>query len=521
MASSKTLSQVSQYHNRVESRFGVLVLFGYPIEVFVERGHLILRDGIGPDRRHFRLSRVGHNLQRLVILGAHGFISLSALEWLSNQKVSFSMLERDGQLLAATGPVYASDARLRRSQSLAHQSDLALRIARELITRKLAGQEKVARIHLLDNQTADRISQYREELVQAEDSKRVRLIEAHAAGLYWGAYQTLPVNFPRKDESRIPEHWKRFGNRASPLTGSPRKAANPANAILNYAYALLESESRLAVATLGLDPGLGFLHNDAPGRDSLACDLMEASRPAVDSWFVDWITKETLRRDWFFEQKDGGCRLMANLTEKISETSPIWARAIAPTAEWVASTLWSSVRTAPSDRHPATRLTQRRRSEGRGSEYIQNTKAVPHPKNICAGCGISTKRGLNCPKCGREIARAKLIELAKIGRIVGHSPASIKKQAEKQRLHEQAKRAWRSMPKPSWPTEQDYSELIQPRLASVTIAMIARTLAISEPYAAMIRSGKYRPHPRHWEVLAKLVDFPKPMQRVPAAFSKP
>ena len=63
----------------------------------------------------------------------------------------------------------------------------------------------------------------------------------------------------------------------SPLTGSPRLAANPPNAILNFLDALLESEARLAAAALGLDPCMGVLHVDTTARDSLACDLMERS----------------------------------------------------------------------------------------------------------------------------------------------------------------------------------------------------------------------------------------------------
>ena len=78
----------------------------------------------------------------------------------------------------------------------------------------------------------------------------------------------------------------------SPLTGSPRLAVNPPNAILNYLYALLESESRLAAAALGLDPGIGVLHVDTPARDSLACDLMEAVRPQIDGFLIDWVTRE-------------------------------------------------------------------------------------------------------------------------------------------------------------------------------------------------------------------------------------
>jgi hypothetical protein len=80
MSARENVHQLSQSHNSTVPRHGVVTLFGFPIEVFIERGHLILRDGIGPDRRHFQLPRIGHRLRRLVFVGAHGFISLSALE---------------------------------------------------------------------------------------------------------------------------------------------------------------------------------------------------------------------------------------------------------------------------------------------------------------------------------------------------------------------------------------------------------------------------------------------------------
>src|SRR5215469_7638047 len=150
MAASKTVSQLSQSHNSVVPRHGVVTLFGYGIRVHVDRGHLLLDDGIGADRRHFRLSRVGHGLRRLVVIGSDGFVSLAALRWLADQQASFVLLERDGSVLATTGPVRPSDARLRRAQALAAQSHVGLLIARELISRKLAGQEQVARTKLHD-----------------------------------------------------------------------------------------------------------------------------------------------------------------------------------------------------------------------------------------------------------------------------------------------------------------------------------------------------------------------------------
>jgi CRISPR/Cas system-associated endonuclease Cas1 len=252
MAASKTVPQLPPSHNSIVSRHGVVTLFGYGIQVRVDRGHLLLDDGIGAERRHFRLSRVGHGLRRLVVIGADGMVSLAALRWIADQRASFLMLERDGSVLLTTGPVRPSDARLRRAQALAHSSGAALRIARELIRQKLSGQELVARSKLLDTSTADTIAQFRAELLNAQSMESVRLIEAQAAGAYWSSWRDLPINFPRNDLRRVPDHWRRFGARISPLTGSPRVDVNPPNAILNYLYACL----RLKLASLPLRLGL-------------------------------------------------------------------------------------------------------------------------------------------------------------------------------------------------------------------------------------------------------------------------
>lgn len=522
MAAQLTVAQSLASFKSPISRSGVLTLSGYGIKVRMQSGHLEIEDGIGPDRRKIRLARVGHGLKRLVLIGSDGFITLEALRWIPDQDVSFTMLHRDGKILYVTGPVRPSDARLRRAQALAHSSGAALRIARELIDKKLAGQEQVARHKLLASENADTIHRYRSELAEAETAEGVRLIESQAASAYWAAWRTLPIKFPRKDESRVPAHWRIFGARISPLTGSPRLAVNPPNCILNYLYTLLESESRLAAAAVGLDPGIGVLHVDTPYRDSLACDLMEAVRPQVDAFLLDWITQEPLKRTWFFEQRDGNCRLISELAVRLSETAPTWGRAVAPVAEWVAQSLWTSTRKSSRvEQTLPTPLTQRRRSEGRGKEFIPDAKPAPYPKKICPGCGATTREGRLCPGCGREISRKKLVECAKVGRVVAQSPKSQKKRSETQRRHEAAKRAWDTASKPAWPDENTYVRQIQPQLATVTISALASTLGVSESYAADIRASRRRPHPRHWQALAELADAAVSKKTFPTLFRIP
>src|SRR6202163_4786861 len=139
------MASVAASQTLIQPRQGVVTLFGYGTSVRVDRGHLILEDGIGNDRRHGRFPRVGHRLRRLVVIGSDGMVSLAALRWLADQDASFVMLDRDGKVILITGPVRPSDARLRRSQALAESTGASLQLTRELIAQKLSGQEQVAR----------------------------------------------------------------------------------------------------------------------------------------------------------------------------------------------------------------------------------------------------------------------------------------------------------------------------------------------------------------------------------------
>jgi len=465
-----------------------------------------LEDGSGADRHTIRLPRVRHGLKRLVIIGSDGFVSLSALRWLADQQAGLVMLERDGKVLAVTGPVSPSDARLRRAQALAGQSGIALQITKELISQKLAGQEQNAREWLLHSTAAQTIARFKDAIQDASTIQEIRIIESRGAHAYWSAWHALPINFPKKDMRRVPDHWCTFGTRISPLSGSPRLAVNPPNAILNYLYALLESESRLAAVALGLDPGLGVMHADGPVRDSLACDLMEPVRPKIDAYVLDWITRDPLKRDWFFEQRtNGNCRLMGSFAVRLSETAPTWGRAVAPFAEWVARALWGTTRKSTRERPPATRLTQRTKREAKGSEVLSAGPA-PRPQFICRVCGaqIGPERTY-CASCVVSISKENIVKVAHSGRVAAQSSEARTRRKETKHRQDLARQGWLASSQPAWLNNKTYLDKIQPRLAGITYSAIASALHVSLPYAADIRAGRRRPHPRHWQALAELV----------------
>jgi CRISPR associated protein Cas1 len=157
----------------------------------------------------------------------------------------------------------------------------------------------------------------------------------------------------------------------------------PVHAILNYCFALLEAETRLALSALGLDPGSGVgLHTDTANRDSLAFDVLEPVRPEIETWLLDWIAKEPLRRADFFETGTGNCRLMSPICIKLSGTAFAWGKLVAPWAEYVARTLWAGAKSGRTGNSvPPTRLTQQRRTEARGKVWIASVE-VPKTDHL-------------------------------------------------------------------------------------------------------------------------------------------
>lgn len=476
---------VSARFERTVPHEGVVTLFGYGIVVSVDRGHLVIQDGIGPNRRYARFSRVAHGLKRLVVIGSDGIVSLAALRWLADQKAAFVMLDRVGEVIAVSGPVHPSDARLRRAQSLADISGTALRVAIELIRQKLLAQERLVREQFQDAVSADTICNQRHALMKAKSKDEIRRYEAHAALAYWKAWHELPVLFPQADLRRVPEHWRTFGSRLSPLTKSPRLAVNPPNAILNYLYAILEAEARLAISELGLDPGIGVLHSDTRSRDSLACDLMEPVRPQVDHFVLEWLRTSPLRRNWFFEERNGNCRLIGEFAERLSETSNLWRQALGPHAEWTARTLWSDTSHTSRTRAPTTRLTQNRKREAKGIPGESRSITLGYPRQIMSN-------------------NAKFARLSRFDSI------AQARRSESQRRQASERKTWNPNEKPGWLDEKVYAQQIQPRLSNVHVRQIQDALTVSLAYGTRIRAGYCVPHARHWLALARLVRIADP-----------
>jgi CRISPR-associated endonuclease Cas1 len=338
---SGTASALAESFIRDPLNPAVCVVDGWGLSVRVERGHLEIADGIGRHRRLRRYAKATHGLARLVIIGANGMISLDALRWCDGVGIAVVVLDpADGTVLSTSGASAIDDGRIRRAQALAPGTETGMSIARYLIGVKLAGQARVASIELGNQAAAETINRLADQLADAASLEEVRQLEAAAANLYWSAWESVTVEFVKRDAGKVPEHWRTFDGRRSAVNpGTARSATDVINCLANYTYRLVEAEGRLATMALGLDPGLGILHADMRNRDGFVLDLIEACRPIADRHVARLITGHVFRRMDFGEDARGVVRVLPPLSHRLAEAMPSFGAALAPYAEHVAELL--------------------------------------------------------------------------------------------------------------------------------------------------------------------------------------
>lgn len=199
---------------------------------------------------------------------------------------------------------------------------------------------------------------------------------------------------------------------------------------------------------------------------------------------------------------------MPEIISSLTETSTQWAKHIAPVAEWVARTLWTSAKRKAntSEQTPPTRLTRAKKYQVKGAVPPVPSAPVSRVERVCEKCGKApSRRGRHCLECARSTWRDEMNRINHKGRILANTPEANAKRVEKQAKQWAARWAWRPEMQPAWLTKDFYNTEIQPKIAAVEVPKIARALGVSEAYAADIRAGRHRPHLRHWEPLAQLV----------------
>jgi len=523
VAASDSAPDFTSLDEPLRIREGTLVLWGCGVSVRVERRHLVVSDGVGLLRRTARYAKAPARLRRLVIIReSAGNVTLDAMEWLRDTGATLVVLTRDGTIHATAGSRRLDDAALRRAQAIAPVSGADLAVTRYLLGTKVERQADVLRslVHI-DVSVPEALLAIAERVRAAERISVALEAEADAAAIYWATLGPVSLSFVTRDLARIPEHWRTIAQRGSLLTGSPRRATNPANATLNYLYALLEAHTTLALEAAGLVAGLGCFHVDVAGRPSFALDVMEAARPLVDTLALGLFASRRFVFSDIVEQRDGSCRLAPSLAVTFAKLTPRFFAFVAPIVERVirileaARSATNSARIAPS---APTLLTQARRRIARPTT-LRRSNAGPLEARRCRDCGTpldrtrASHRQRLCTSCSSRGRPTILTEFAHAGQRTlarrraegvdpAHGGAAAKARGASNAAHQRAVAAFVD---DGSLDGLDFARDVAPRLAALPLRTIAEATGLSQAYCSKMRAGRCIPHRRHWQALIELI----------------
>jgi len=236
-----------------------------------------------------------HTLEGLVCWGQVA-CSPPLLGLCCERGVGISFLTEQGKFLArVTGPVSGNVLLRRQQYRMADGADGALPAVRTIVAAADEGRANPLR------EAANRLSWAGLEAARAPSIDEARGHEGSAGQTYFSVFGHMIGG------DREAFH---FDGR------SRRPPLDRVNALMSFVYALLRHDIESALESVGLDPAVGFLHTDRPGRPSLALDLMEELRAALaDRLVLTLINRRQVQGSGFTEQ-DGGGILMDDATRK-------------------------------------------------------------------------------------------------------------------------------------------------------------------------------------------------------------
>jgi CRISP-associated protein Cas1 len=307
-----------------------LILAGHGVSMRVENGALTIQNGFThyPQKREIiRYFRRDIALpERIILLDGSGSISFDVLSWFAEQKVSLIRVDWKGDIVCVAGAsgYSANPHRVRWQWETRENPDQRNEFCRSIITRKIEAtiitlEKSIPRSDKWERAMRSAYAALsRLEENPPENLSELRALEANCAASYFRSWVGMPIKWRGISRRPIPENWHSIGVRSSPyhLAGN-RNAAHPVNAILNYAYAALESEIRIKTISEGYDPTIGIMHEGSDGSSKFIFDLMEPERPKVDRSMLNFIKGLVFDPADFVIRTDGVCRLNPQMARMV------------------------------------------------------------------------------------------------------------------------------------------------------------------------------------------------------------
>ncbi len=307
-----------------------LILAGHGVSLRVEAGTLVIRNGFThyPQKQEtYRYFKGDADLPpRIIMLDGSGSITFDVLTWLNQQKVPLVKVDWTGEVVTvASGENFAA-SRDRVAWQTETRSDRRKRMefCNALIAKKIEGCIQTLETSLRRSFAWDRaMKRARDDLAKLANDppqtvEQLRLLEAHSAVAYFKTWYATSLLWRASARHPIPDEWRTVGPRFSRVYAGSRNASHPVNAILNYAYGVLQSQVQIRLVSEGYDPMRGIMHSDQEYAPAFVFDMMEPERPKVDRAVLGFLKKEALQPADFTIREDGVVRLNPELARRVA-----------------------------------------------------------------------------------------------------------------------------------------------------------------------------------------------------------
>lgn len=247
-----------------------------------------------------------HMLEGVVAFGWTG-ASPALMAACAEAGIAISFCQPNGRFLARIEGARSGNVLLRRRQyRLADNPSARTALVRSIVVTKVANQRTVLLRALRDHgkslatdaaiaAATDRLADAARRTMAATDVDALRGIEGEAAAQYFSVFGLLV---------------RTSGEAFAFCTRSRRPPMDRMNALLSFLYAMLGHDCRSALESHGLDPQVGFLHSDRPGRAGLALDLMEELRPILaDRLALSLVNRGQVKAEDFLVEEAGAVRM--------------------------------------------------------------------------------------------------------------------------------------------------------------------------------------------------------------------
>lgn len=266
-----------------------LIIDGYGKSIRKRDNQIVIKEG--KEELNYYLAK---NISQILILGK-GSVTFDALDLMSENGIDLISIDWKGKIKYKLSSENQKNIKLRKEQYYALNDERSGFLAKSFIKGKIENQKAVLTTQAKSNEENNYIIQQRDKLMDLLDKldeieidkidnirNKIFGVEGRASAEYWNGIKYLITN---KIEFKL---------------RSGKNAQDPVNSLLNYAYAILQSEILKSINLTGLDSYCGFLHSDMKGRTSLVFDLMEEFRQQiVDKTVLSLINRKQINIENF------------------------------------------------------------------------------------------------------------------------------------------------------------------------------------------------------------------------------